>query len=115
MAIADSLASESERDNGIRAAAVLAKDGGIVATGCDQTMPRNDPISVAVADCYRNAGRRNDQCELDLYCTPAPDLLGAGIIIQFGIGTLYARERLEDSAVLRFLDKHGVSIVRLTA
>ena len=113
--LVEEFAADCEQDNGIHAAAVLAKHGDIIATGRDRTVPLNDPIAVAVADCYRNAGRRSDQRELDLYCAPAPDMLGAGIIIQFGVGVLYVRERLESSAVLRFLHAHRVSIVSLTA
>ena len=109
----EKLAADSEPDNGVKAAAILVKNGNIVASGSDRTIRLNDPIAVAVAQCYRDAGRRNDQSELDLYCSPAPDMLAAGIIIQFGVGTLYVREQIEDCAVLTFLDKHHTPIVSL--
>ena len=112
--LAETEAAKVTDGGSVNAAAILVKDGEIVASGRDRTVQLNDPIAVAVADCFRNAGRRNDQSELELYCSPAPDMLAAGIVIQFGIGALIVRESVDQSSVLQFMDSENVPIISLS-
>ena len=77
--------------------AVLAKVGEVIAAEYDRTIQLNDPIALAEFECIRAAGRRNDHAELSLYSTNSPNLLVAGIVIQFGIGALIVGEA-EDTA-----------------
>ncbi len=110
----ESEAGTAAASGGSRAAAFLVKNGEIIARGRDRTVELNDPVAVAVADCFRNAGRRNDQSELELYCVPAPDMLAAGIMLQFGVGVLVVREKISESAVLKFLESKKLPIISLS-
>ncbi len=111
---AESEAEKAAASGRNHAAAFLVKNGEIIASGRDRTIELNDPVAVAVADCFRNAGRRNDQSELELYCAPAPDMLAAGIMIQFGVGVLIVREKVSESAVLEFLESEKLPIISLS-
>ncbi len=112
--LAESEAEKATARGRSHSAAFLVKNGEIIASGHDRTLELNDPVAVAVADCFRNAGRRNDQSELELYCSPAPDMLAAGIMIQFGIGVLIVREKVSESAVLEFLVSKKLPIISLS-
>ena len=98
---------------GSRDAAILVKNGEIVAEGYDQCVELNDPVAIAVAQCLRTAGRRNDHAELELYCSPNPDMLAAGIIVQFGIGRLYVRGSSRECPVLDFIRSHGIPVITM--
>ncbi len=84
-------------EGGHAVGAVLAKGGEVIAAEYDRTIQLNDPIALAEFECIRAAGRRNDHAELSLYSTNSPNLLVAGVVIQFGIGALVVGEA-EDTA-----------------
>ena len=111
--LAEKEAEISERQGGKKSAAILVKNGAVVAAGHDRSVQLDDPVAVAVADCFRNAGRRNDHAQLDLYCSPPPDMLGAGVMIQFGVAILVVRKTTDNSAVLQFIDSNNIPVVSL--
>ncbi len=75
-------------EGGIGIGAVLVKNGQIIARSHDRTRQHNNPIAVAEVDCIKLAGRRGDQQQLTLYSSRYPDLLTAGTVLQFSIGSM---------------------------
>ena len=90
--------------------AVLVKGTEIIARGHDRTIELNDPIAIAELDCIRAAGRRNDQAELRLYSTQMPNMLVAGVIVQFGIGALVVRDDPQISPAIDFLKSRNIPV-----
>lgn len=81
-------ANQSVDQGGECRGAVLVKEGRVLAQSGDQTRQNNNPIAVAEMECIRQAGRRSDHRDLILYMVQYPDMLTAGTVIQFSIGTL---------------------------
>ena len=104
-------AQQSGKDDCPRVGAVIVKGEEIVARSHDRTAQLNDPIAVAEVDCIRKAGRRNDQTELTLYSTRYPDMLCAGTILQFSIGTLVIGLEETQSAAIDLLKEKGVPVI----
>ncbi len=98
---------------GNRQGAVLAKAGKVIARSHNRSMQLNDPIAVAEMDCIRKAGRRNDQQELTLYTTRYPDMLVAGAIVQFSIGSVVIGLPEHRNPGLDYLSGKNVSVVFL--
>ena len=108
--IAYSEAKNSIASGGIGAGAVMVKSGRIVAQSHDRTRQINDPIAVAEVDCVRRAGRRGDQAELTLYTTRYPDMLSAGTILQFSIGSVVVGLTRSDTPALALLQDKNVPV-----
>jgi creatinine deaminase len=104
-------AIQSGIDDNPQVGAVIVKGEEIVARSHDRTAELNDPTAVAEVDCIRKAGRRNDQTELTLYSTRYPDMLCAGTILQFSIGTLVIGLEPTSSAVINLLNEKGVPVI----
>ena len=98
---------------GNRQGAVLAKAGKVIARSHNRSMQLNDPIAVAEMDCIRKAGRRNDQQELTLYTTRYPDMLVAGAIVQFSIGSVVIGLPEHRNPGLDYLSGKNVPVVFL--
>jgi len=96
---------------GVGVGAVMVKNGTIVARSHDRTIQLNDPIAVAEVDCIRIAGRRNDQSELTLYSSRYPDMLCAGTVLQFSIGSMVIGLEELESSELTLLKGKGVPVV----
>jgi len=109
--IAADEAIQSEIDDRPQVGAVIVKGEEIVARSHDRTAQLNDPIAVAEVDCIRKAGRRNDQTELTLYSTRYPDMLCAGTILQFSVGTLVIGLEQTSNAVINLLIEKGVRVL----
>lgn len=103
-------AQKSLVSGGVGAGAVLVKGDKVVARSHDQTRQINDPIAVAEVDCIRKAGRRNDQAELTLYSTRYPDMLSAGTILQFSIGSVVIGLQQSDTPELALLKDKNVPV-----
>ena len=88
MEMAVEQAQRSAAEGGIATGAVLVKNDEIISSGHDLSCQENNPVAMAEMDCIRQAGRRNDQAQLVLYSTGYPNMLVAGTILQFSIGTL---------------------------
>lgn len=107
--LAEEQAAIGKREGGEPVGSVLTKGDEVVGCGHDRTRQLNDPIAIAELDCFRNAGRRNDYSELTLYCTHYPNMLAAGVIIQFGIGQLIVGDQGScDESVVRLLSSKRV-------
>jgi guanine deaminase len=77
-----SLALENIRNGGGPFAAVIAKDGALVATGANRVTAANDPTAHAEIEAIRAACRKLenfqlDRCQLYSTCEPCPMCLGA--------------------------------------
>lgn len=76
------LALESVRRNGGPFAALVVKDGVVIATGCNQVTRTNDPTAhaemVAIREACRVLGHfQLTGCEVYSSCEPCPMCLGA--------------------------------------
>ncbi|HJZ65936.1 MAG TPA: nucleoside deaminase [Candidatus Acidoferrum sp.] len=76
------LALENIRNGGGPFAALVAKDGAIVATGANRVTATNDPTAhaeiVAIREACRKLGTfQLDGCEIYTTCEPCPMCLGA--------------------------------------
>lgn len=110
LAIAINEAVESQSTGCNRQGAVLVKADGIVARSHNRSIQLNDPIAVAEMDCIRKAGRRNDQQELTLYTTRYPDMLIAGAIVQFSIGSVVIGLPEHSNQALDYLSEKSVPV-----
>ncbi len=81
-------AHRSHADEMVIAGAVLVKGEAVIAQGYHRCQELNNPMATAEMECIRQAGRRSDQAGLVLYCSRYPDMLIAGTIVQFSIGSL---------------------------
>jgi len=76
------LALENVRNGGGPFAAVIAKNGALIATGANRVTAANDPTAHAEVVAIREACKRLesfqlDHCELFTTCEPCPMCLGA--------------------------------------
>jgi guanine deaminase len=76
------LALENVRNGGGPFAAVIAKNGALIATGANRVAATNDPTAHAEVVAIREACKRLesfqlDHCELFTTCEPCPMCLGA--------------------------------------
>ena len=90
--------------------AVLIKDGLVVACSRDRRRELNDPIATAELDCIRRAGRRNDQPMLTMVITDLPDMLAAGTILQFSIGSIVIGTHQATNTAVSLLESKGVAV-----
>ena len=113
--LAEEQAAIGLREGGRPIGAVLTKGDEVVGCGYDKSQQLNDPIAIAELDCFRNAGRRNDYTELTLYSTHFPNMLVAGVIIQFGIAQLIVGDQgFGDESVAKLLSSKQVQLTVLS-
>jgi guanine deaminase len=97
-----------ERGKGGPFAAVIVKDGKILATGVNEVIASNDPTAHAEVVAIRNACKtlnsfQLDGCEIYCSCEPCPMCLGA---IYWARATkIYFANTKEDAAAIDFDDK----------
>ncbi|WP_424946389.1 deaminase [Candidatus Spongiihabitans sp.] len=108
--IAAAHARRSETEGGIPAGAVLVKNGEVIASSHDRRQQLNDPIAAAEMDCIRRAGRRSDQAELVLYSTRYPDMLIAGTMLQFAIGSLVIGLPVASNPAIALLQSKNIPV-----
>ena len=107
------VASEASRSGscgGIAEGAVLARGSELIASSGNRTLELDDPIATAEMECIRKAGRRNDQADMTLYTSRCPDLLVAGTILQFSIGSVVVVGERSDSSAVALLEQKGVPV-----
>ncbi|MFT5503380.1 MAG: tRNA(Arg) A34 adenosine deaminase TadA [Gammaproteobacteria bacterium] len=90
--------------------ALIIKDDKVLATSHDRRHQNNDPIASAAMECIRLAGRRTDQSTLTLISTSYPDMLLAGTMLQFSIGTLVIGQPETSSPAIDMLKSKEVSL-----
>ena len=100
---------------GIAVGAVLVKNDEVIASSHDLSRQNNDPVAMAEMDCIRQAGRRNDQAQLTLYSTDYPNMLVAGTILQFSIGTLVIGLPETSNAAINLLINRNINVQFLPA
>jgi guanine deaminase len=89
-------------------AAVIVKDGKIIATGVNEVTSSNDPTAHAEVVAIRNACKtlnsfQLDDCEIYCSCEPCPMCLGA--IYWARATNIYFANTKEDAAAVDFDDK----------
>lgn len=89
-------------------AAVIVKDGKIIATGVNEVTSTNDPTAHAEVVAIRNACKslnsyQLDGCEIYCSCEPCPMCLGA--IYWARTAKIYFANTKEDAAAIDFDDK----------
>jgi cytosine deaminase len=104
-------AERSRAEDGVPEGAMLVKEGEVIASSRNRSRQINDPIAVAEMECIREAGRRSDQRQLTLYTTRYPDMLVAGTILQFSIGSIVIGLPEISNDVTRLLREKGVPVL----
>ncbi|MFC2116300.1 nucleoside deaminase [Bacteroidota bacterium] len=90
-------------------AAIIARDGEIIATGVNTVAQDNDPTAHAEVNAIRAATRELQRfhlgdCVIYTTCEPCPMCLGA--IYWAGLPGLYFGNSREDAALYGFSDEH---------
>lgn len=98
-------------------AAVIVKDGKIIATGVNEVTSTNDPTAHAEVVAIRNAcstlnSYQLDGCEIYCSCEPCPMCLGA--IYWARAAKIYFANTKEDAAAVDFDDKFIYDEIDLT-
>jgi guanine deaminase len=98
-------------------AAVIVKDGKIIATGVNEVTATNDPTAHAEVVAIRNAcstlnSYQLDGCEIYCSCEPCPMCLGA--IYWARAAKIYFANTKEDAAAVDFDDKFIYDEIDLT-
>ena len=103
------LSIENVEQGGGPFAAVIAREGEIIATGVNTVTEDNDPTAHAEVNAIRNATHKLERfhledCVLYTTCEPCPMCLGA--IYWAGIRTIYYGNTRDDAARYGFQDDH---------
>src|SRR5436190_24276171 len=106
-------ARKSRREGGIPIGSALARGGELVAVGHNKRVQESDPVTHAVIDCPRNAGRLGSFRDTVLYSTLMPCYLCAGAVVQFGIKKVIVGESRTFAGAIDFMRSHSVEIVDL--
>ncbi len=109
MRLAIRLSLENVEQGGGPFAAVIVKDGEIVATGVNRVAEENDPTAHAEIKAIRTATQKLQQfkltdCVLYSTCEPCPMCLGA--IYWSGIPTIFYGNTRDDADEYGFDDSH---------
>ncbi len=100
-------------EGGIPIGAALARDGKLVATGCNKRVQDNDPVTHGETDCLRNAGRLGSYRGCTLYSTLMPCYFCAGAAVQFGIKKVVVGESRNFAGAPEFMRSHGIEVIDL--
>jgi creatinine deaminase len=106
-------ARKSRAEGGIPIGSALVRANGLIATGHNQRVQQNDPVTHAEIDCLRNAGRLGTFHNTILYSTLMPCHLCAGAVVQFGIKKVIVGESRTFAGASNFMRSHGVEVVDL--
>ena len=104
------IAVEQAELSAINEGAVLVKGQTILASSPNRCQELNNPMATAEMECIRQAGRRSDQPDLVLYSSRYPDMLIAGTIVQFSIGSLVVGLTENSNQAIDFLDSKNVPV-----
>ena len=101
------LANDNIKKGGGPFAAIIIKDGQIIANGTNQVTNNNDPTAHAEVEAIRNAAKKLNSfdltgCEIYTTCEPCPMCFGA--IYWAKISKVYYGNTKEDAANIGFDD-----------
>ena len=103
-------AQKSLAEGGIPIGAALARGTGIIASGHNERVQRDDPIAHGEMSALRSAGRQTSYRDITLYTTLAPCAMCAGTIIQFKIPRVVVGEARTFPGELELLRSRGVEV-----
>jgi creatinine deaminase len=106
-------ARKSRSQGGIPIGSALARGEQLIATGHNQRVQENDPVTHAEIDCLRNAGRIGSFHDTVLYSTLMPCYLCAGAVVQFGIRKVIVGESRTFAGAADFMRSHNVELIDL--
>ena len=87
--------------------------GALLGSGRNQRVQRDDPSAHGETEAFRNAGRRRSYRDTIMATTLAPCWYCAGLIRQFGIGTVVVGESRTFQGGIDWLRECGVEVVDL--
>lgn len=101
------LANDNIKKGGGPFAAIIIKDGKVIAHGTNQVTNNNDPTAHAEVEAIRNAAKKLNsfdltECEIYTTCEPCPMCFGA--IYWAKISKVYYGNTKEDAANIGFDD-----------
>ena len=91
-------------------AAMFDRDGVLLGAGRNRRVQDNDPSAHAETDAFRNTGRRTDYANCVMVTTLSPCWYCAGLIRQFGIGTVVIGETTNFQGGHEWLRELGVEV-----
>lgn len=125
LAVAVAEARKSLESGGIPVgAAIFDANGCLIGAGHNRLVQDGDPSLHAEAHAFRNAGRRASYRELTMVTTLAPCWYCAGLLRQFGFGTVVVGESrnykggldwLQSSGAVRVFDLDSAECVSMLA
>ena len=102
------------REGGIPiGAALFDASGTLLGRGRNQRVQRDDPSAHGETEAFRVAGRRRSYRDTTMVTTLAPCWYCAGLVRQFGIGTLVVGESRTFQGGVAWLREAGVEVVDL--
>jgi cytosine/creatinine deaminase len=93
--------------------ALFDSAGALLGSGRNQRVQRDDPSAHGETEAFRNAGRRRSYRDTIMATTLAPCWYCAGLIRQFGIGTVVVGESRTFQGGIDWLRECGVEVVDL--
>ncbi|MEN1943590.1 nucleoside deaminase [Luteimonas sp. MJ293] len=94
-------------------AALFHRDGTLLGCGRNRRVQENDPSVHGETDAFRKAGRQRSYRDTIMVTTLSPCWYCAGLVRQFGIGTVVMGESVNFQGGHDWLREHGVEVVDL--
>ena len=107
-------ARQGRREGGIPIGAALCqRDGTVLGHGHNRRVQDNDAATHAETDAFRRAGRRRNYRDCVMATTLSPCWYCAGLIRQFGIGTVVIGDATSFAGGATWLSELGVEVLIL--
>ena len=94
-------------------AALFHRNGTLLGRGRNRRVQENDPSVHGETDAFRKAGRQRSYRDTIMVTTLSPCWYCAGLVRQFGIGTVVMGESVNFQGGHDWLREHGVEVVDL--
>jgi cytosine deaminase len=94
-------------------AAIFDAEGKLLGSGHNRRVQHGDPSMHGETDAFRNAGRQRSYRKLIMVTTLAPCWYCAGLVRQFGFGTVVVGESRNFQGGLEELRSLGVQVIDL--
>lgn len=94
-------------------AALFHRNGTLLGRGRNRRVQENDPSVHGETDAFRKAGRQRSYRDTIMVTTLSPCWYCAGLVRQFGIGTVVMGESVNFQGGHDWLREHGVEVIDL--
>lgn len=94
-------------------AALFTREGTLLGKGHNRRVQEGDPSAHGETDAFRRAGRQRTYRDKVMVTTLAPCWYCAGLIRQFGIGTVVVGESVNFQGGIDWLRENGIEVIDL--